>query len=126
MKETLPVTFQRVENIVIAMLALIIYARAGFIWYGLPIGFLLIDLSAIGYMINAKVGALSYNIAHSYFLPVGALLLGYASGRLPSWLFFVALVWIFHIATDRVLGYGLKFSDSFTHTHLGMIGRGKR
>jgi hypothetical protein len=28
-----------------------------------------------------------------------------------------------HSSMDRILGYGLKYSDSFQHTHLGMIGR---
>jgi hypothetical protein len=28
-----------------------------------------------------------------------------------------------HSSLDRALGYGLKFSDSFTNTHLGRIGR---
>jgi hypothetical protein len=28
-----------------------------------------------------------------------------------------------HSSMDRVLGYGMKYSDSFQHTHLGMIGK---
>lgn len=28
-----------------------------------------------------------------------------------------------HSSLDRVLGYGLKYPDSFSHTHLGRIGR---
>jgi hypothetical protein len=28
-----------------------------------------------------------------------------------------------HSSMDRVLGYGLKYSDSFQHTHLGMLGK---
>lgn len=28
-----------------------------------------------------------------------------------------------HSSLDRVLGYGLKHSDSFQNTHLGVIGR---
>jgi hypothetical protein len=31
--------------------------------------------------------------------------------------------WAFHVAVDRALGYGLKYPDSFAHTHLGWIGR---
>jgi hypothetical protein len=27
---------------------------------------------------------------------------------------------------DRMLGYGLKFSDGFQHTHLGWIGKGQQ
>ena len=33
----------------------------------------------------------------------------------------LALAWGFHIAVDRLLGYGLKFADRFSHTHLGEI-----
>ena len=28
-----------------------------------------------------------------------------------------------HSSMDRILGYGLKYPDSFEHTHLGMIGK---
>jgi hypothetical protein len=28
-----------------------------------------------------------------------------------------------HSSLDRVLGYGLKYPDSFQNTHLGVIGR---
>jgi hypothetical protein len=35
----------------------------------------------------------------------------------------VGLLWAFHIAGDRVLGYGLKFTSSFQDTHLGTIGK---
>jgi hypothetical protein len=30
-----------------------------------------------------------------------------------------------HSSADRILGYGLKYSDSFHHTHLGWIGRAR-
>ncbi|WP_269087245.1 DUF4260 family protein [Serinicoccus sp. CNJ-927] len=35
----------------------------------------------------------------------------------------VAVTWAFHSAVDRLPGYGLKFTDSFTHPHLGEIGK---
>ena len=31
----------------------------------------------------------------------------------------LALIWLAHIGLDRLLGMGLKYSDRFTHTHLG-------
>ena len=37
----------------------------------------------------------------------------------------LALIWINHIGVDRMLGYGLKYSDGFVYTHLGRIGRQK-
>jgi hypothetical protein len=125
MNESLPTTFQRIENISIALLALLVYTRLGFEWWWLPILFIAFDLSTLGYLVSPKVGALMYNAVHNYLVPVGALLLGYASGNTPSWLFMICLVWIFHIATDRVMGYGLKYPDEFGHTHLGKIGKGR-
>ncbi len=125
MNESLPTTFQRVENISIALLSLLIYARLGFAWYWLPVLFIMFDLSALGYVINTRVGALTYNAVHNYLAPVGLLLIGYAVSYTPTWMFLVCLVWIFHIAADRVMGYGLKYPDGFGHTHLGMIGKEK-
>lgn len=38
----------------------------------------------------------------------------------------VALIAVAHIGFDRALGYGLKYSSAFTHTHLGRIGAPRR
>ncbi|MFN3665935.1 MAG: DUF4260 family protein, partial [Sediminibacterium sp.] len=35
------------------------------------------------------------------------------------------LVLLAHSTFDRVAGYGLKYFDSFDHTHLGWIGKSK-
>ena len=37
----------------------------------------------------------------------------------------LGLVWLAHIGLDQLLGYGLKYDDSFQHTHLGILGRKK-
>ncbi len=126
MKESLPTIFQRIENVSIAMLALLVYTRLEFAWWWLPILFIAFDLSTLGYIVNPRIGAIMYNAFHNYLVPVGALTVGYAMGATPSWLLLVCLVWIFHIATDRVLGYGLKYPDGFGHTHLGIIGKKER
>ena len=34
-----------------------------------------------------------------------------------------ALIWVNHIGVDRLLGYGLKYSNGFGWTHLGIKGR---
>jgi len=39
------------------------------------------------------------------------------------WAAFLGLLWAFHIAGVRILGYGLKFTSSFQDTHLGKIGK---
>jgi hypothetical protein len=37
----------------------------------------------------------------------------------------LSLIWAAHIGFDRLLGYGLKYSSNFQHTHLGLLGPGK-
>ncbi|WP_211338695.1 DUF4260 family protein [Georgenia muralis] len=64
------------------------------------------------------------HVAHSYLGPAALLAVTWASDA--RWRAFVALTWAFHIAVDRLLGYGLKFTDRFTHTHLGGIGKGRQ
>jgi Domain of unknown function (DUF4260) len=40
-----------------------------------------------------------------------------------EWTQAAGLIILGHSSFDRILGYGLKYSDAFQHTHLGMIGR---
>jgi hypothetical protein len=81
---------------------------------------LLPDISMLGYLAGNRVGAWTYNLAHSYILP-GLLALGFlaATGTVPPLLY----VWFAHIGMDRLLGYGLKEDTGFRHTHLGTIGK---
>lgn len=118
---SLPVSFQRVESAAVAVLVVVAFVQLDFAWWWLLALFLLWDLSMLGYVASPKVGAISYNLAHSYLGPATLLALTWASDA--RWLAFVALAWAFHIAVDRLLGYGLKFTDRFTHTHLGEIGK---
>lgn len=79
------------------------------------------DVSMVGYVLNNRVGAVCYNLVHAYVVP-SVLLLSYVlSGSL--WVGFLGLLWAFHVAGDRILGYGLKFTSSFQDTHLGKIGK---
>jgi len=71
--------------------------------------FLVPDVSLLGYLISAnRFSAALYNSIHSYLLPLA--LLPFAGQ--------IALIWICHISFDRLAGYGLKYPDSFRHTHI--------
>jgi len=120
----LPITFQRTENGVLAVLILIAFVYLGFYWYIPILLFLLVDISAAGYAVNNRVGAITYNIGHSYIGPAIAMMV-YVPTHNKAWAF-VALLWAFHIAVDRALGYGLKEAKGFEHTHLGLIGKAKK
>ncbi len=75
----------------------------------------------LGYLAGSCWGARIYNAAHTYVVPgvlaLSSLLL-HAHALLP-----IALIWVNHIGVDRLMGYGLKYSDGFGWTHLGRLGK---
>lgn len=115
--------WQRVENLLIAIAIVIAVIAWGKQWWLLLVAFLAFDLSALGYLVNQRVGGLFYNLVHNYTAPA-ALIAGWAVSRLgdigADWMVLVAACWGFHVAVDRALGYGLKVG-SFENTHLGVI-----
>ncbi len=93
------------------------------------------DIGMLGYLVNSKVGAITYNLLHHKGLAILVL----ALGALTSYLrmitdspetaeqaaLVVGIMLYGHASMDRIFGYGLKFGDSFQHTHLGWIGKSK-
>ena len=65
------------------------------------------------------IGAALYNLAHTYTIPL--IFLSFALSFHSTLLIPVALIWISHIALDRVLGFGLKYPSQFKDTHLQHI-----
>src|SRR5690606_2424091 len=111
----------RVEGLGMLLLALALYRQwgAGGGWFAAL--FLVPDLSLLAYLAGRRAGAVAYNAVHSY---VGPFALGLAGLQLgDGMLQSVALIWCAHIGFDRMLGYGLKYADGFSHTHLGPLGR---
>lgn len=88
-------------------------------WQMFLILFLFPDLSFLGYLLGKKVGAFSYNLMHSYILPL-FLFQAFWFFSLEAWNF-ILFIWITHIGFDRALGYGLKYSKGFAYTHLGIL-----
>ncbi len=92
-------------------------------WWVYFLLFLVPDLSFAAYLAGPKVGAIVYNAAHSYLAPVAMMTSGLA-GASPLTLS-IAMIWLAHIGIDRALGYGLKYVEGFSFTHLGRIGKAK-
>lgn len=116
-----PRTILRVEGAVLLGAALLGYTTTDRSWWLALLVLLVPDLFMVGYARSSRLGALTYNLAHSYPLPAALGAAGLAAdSRLVQAL---ALVWFAHIGMDRALGYGLKHDDAFTHTHLGVIGK---
>lgn len=89
-------------------------------WWLVPLLLFVPDLFMAGYAASSRLGAWTYNLAHSYPVPAALGALALVGGE-PLWQG-VALVWFAHIGLDRALGYGLKYETSFHDTHLGRIG----
>jgi hypothetical protein len=80
------------------------------------------DLSMLPYLLNARVGSISYNIVHSYLLPLGLATVVIAANRVGILL--ILFIWTAHIGMDRFLGYGLKYPTAFGDTHIGTSRKG--
>ena len=117
----LPVWFERAENLAIGAAVVVAFVHLHFSWWWLPVLFVAFDASMAGYLIGNRAGAVCYNLAHAYVVPAVLLLSYVLTGE--RWCAFAGLLWAFHIAGDRVLGYGLKFVSGFQDTHLGRIGK---
>jgi hypothetical protein len=81
------------------------------------------DISMLGYLINTKVGAVSYNLFHHKGIAIVLAILGYYFQY--DILTAIGILLLAHASFDRIWGYGLKYSDSFSNTHLGRIGKNK-
>jgi hypothetical protein len=124
-----PAALQRLENALLAIAVLVAFVVSGVGWWWPLALFLAFDLSALGYLRGPRVGAVVYNLVHSYVGPAAAAVVGIvliAVGADATWALVLAGAWGFHVAADRALGYGLKLPTAFEHTHLGPIGRARR
>ncbi len=104
------------EGVAIFALTLYLYRSAHFSWALFAILFLSPDLFMLGYLVDPRWGAASYNLVHTYTGPVMFLLLSFA---LPApHLAPFGLIWMAHLGFDRMLGFGLKYPTFFQDTHL--------
>ena len=111
----------RIEGLAVAAVSTVLYARTGASWWLFAALWLAPDLSMLGYLLSPCRGARIYNAFHTYTLPVVLGLSGWLlhAGVLVP----LALIWVNHIGADRLLGYGLKYSNGFGWTHLGIKGK---
>lgn len=123
----IPIFYQKLESFVIFAIATYGYFSLDTSWWMFVALFFVPDIFMVGYFANSKIGAHIYNIGHSYASPLIMMLLLGLNGVLvdSDTLLGVGLIWIAHIGFDRLLGYGLKTSEGFKHTHLGVIGSKK-
>jgi hypothetical protein len=77
------------------------------------------DIGMLGYLVNTKAGAFTYNLFHHKGL---AILLAAAGYYLHvEVLVTIGILLFAHASFDRIWGYGLKYEYSFKNTHLGSL-----
>lgn len=114
-------TLLKLEEGALFLFCIFLFSQLHFAWWWFPALLLLPDIGMIGYVINAKTGAFTYNLLHHRLVAalVAAYALAYGN---DSWKL-AAIILFAHISFDRLMGYGLKYNDSFNNTHLGIIGK---
>ncbi|SCY15429.1 protein of unknown function [Lysinibacillus sp. TC-37] len=107
------------EYVIALIITVFFYGHLDFSWLYFMVFLLLPDITMIGYLLNPKIGAVFYNIGHSFISPALLLVIGFMMSS--SILLMIALIWLAHIFLDRALGYGLKYEEAFQKTHLQQI-----
>lgn len=110
----------RLEYAGLFLLGLFLFSQLPYAWWLFPALLLAPDIGMIGYAVNARTGAFTYNLLHH----IGIAAIIYIAGS--YWkideLMLAGSIMLAHAGMDRIFGYGLKYPDAFGHTHLGWIG----
>ncbi|MFD1040550.1 DUF4260 domain-containing protein [Virgibacillus byunsanensis] len=108
--------FIHIEGLMVLLISTYFYAAMDASWLLFILLLFVPDLSMLGYLFNNEVGAIIYNIFHSYILPILVVLIGVTF--IISFVLIIGLIWVAHIGMDRMFGYGLKYPTGFKDTHL--------
>ena len=114
----------RLEEFGLFLMAAYLFAQLDYPWWLFLVLFLAPDLGAIGYVGGTRTGAITYNLTHHRGLAVAFYLVGALAA--VEVLQLIGVIMLAHSSLDRVLGYGLRYTDSFDHTHLGYVGKTAR
>jgi hypothetical protein len=109
----------RLEGAAALSASLVLYFHLDFGWLLLVVLAFAPDVSFAGWLAGPRVGAATYNVAHTYVLPLVLGTIGAVGGYETAQQ--IALIWIAHIGMDRLLGYGLKYPTAFKDTHLARV-----
>lgn len=107
----------------LAMFTLSIYLLKlldiSFSWWVYVLLYLAPDIGMIGYIINNKAGAFTYNLFHHKAVAILFTVIGIYTAN--QYILMSGIILFGHSAMDRMFGYGLKYVTGFKHTHLGVL-----
>ncbi|MEQ9402403.1 MAG: DUF4260 domain-containing protein [Cyclobacteriaceae bacterium] len=109
----------KLEELLMFLFSAFLFSQTDHSWWLFFALILTPDIGMLGYLINTKVGAFTYNLFHHRGLAVVVLAGGMYFGI--SVVELAGIILFGHACMDRIFGYGLKFGDSFKNTHLGKI-----
>lgn len=111
----------KLEELAMTLLAIYFLEKysLGFSWWVWALLFFAPDISMLGYLINTRVGAFTYNLFHHKGVALVVAVSGYWMNN--EWLTATGILLFAHASFDRIWGYGLKFGDNFKNTHLGPL-----
>jgi hypothetical protein len=112
-------TIVRLEEVAQFGLSILFFNQIDYAWWWFPALILLPDIGMIGYAVNTRVGGLTYNLLHHKGIAIIVGIIGYLTGN--QVLMLSGIILFGHASMDRIFGYGLKYNDSFHHTHLGWL-----
>lgn len=110
----------KIEELAEFIFGIVLFNLTSFAWWWFPALILLPDLSMLGYLINNRVGAITYNFFHHKALGIFIFLLGWILLE-KDWIALTGIILFAHSAMDRFFGYGLKYEKGFKFTHLGEL-----
>ncbi len=116
---TRPALLLRLEEAGLLIATVAAYYYLHFSWVLFAALFLAPDLFMLGYLMNPRVGAALYNLAHTLVGPLAMLAFALSTHR--TLLLAIAIIWAAHIVFDRLLGFGLKYPTQFKDSHLQHI-----
>lgn len=114
-------TTLKIEELAQFLLGIFFFSQLDYAWWWFPALLLTPDIGMVGYLVNTRVGAFTYNLFHHKAIAIALGLSGFYLNN--SMLILIGVILFSHASFDRIFGYGLKYPDSFKNTHLGNIGK---
>ncbi len=109
----------KLEELLQFALGIYLFSTLSYTWWWFLVLILLPDIGMLGYLINTKTGALTYNVFHHKGLAILIFLVGiYFEIEVVQ---LTGIILFSHASLDRIFGYGLKYADNFKNTHLGHL-----
>ncbi len=111
----------KVEGLALLVASVYFYfAHADGGWIMFAVLLLAPDVSLLGFVTeDNRIGAVIYNAVHNYVLVAGLIVIGAALDS--SLAVQLGLILAAHVSMDRAIGYGLKYTTHFKHTHLQAV-----